>query len=39
MGRSKAYLFSIIDDLGFVISKFDYANETNGQSGLYLKVK
>ena len=36
---NKEYLFSIIDDLGFNISKFDHGNEANGQSGLYLKIK
>ena len=36
---NKKYLFSIIENLGFVVSKFDYGNESNGQSGLYLKVK
>ena len=36
---NKEYLFSIIDDSGFNISKFDHGSEANGQSGLYLKIK
>ncbi len=36
---NKDYLLSIIRELGYMITKFDHGNETNGQSGLYLKLK
>ncbi|MDG5813847.1 class I SAM-dependent methyltransferase [Chitinispirillales bacterium ANBcel5] len=34
---NKDYLFSIVEEYGFSIIKFDHGLETDGQSGIYLK--
>jgi SAM-dependent methyltransferase len=36
---NKKYLENILDNSGFKIDRFDYATETDGQSGVYLSLK
>lgn len=35
----KSYLFSILDEIGFMVERFSHRTEDNGQSGIYLRKK